>query len=855
MKFRSTLIALAIVAALPAHALYPQWVRTQAAYAYDIRSRASADFNGDGKTDLVTRSANHVIYFWPMPGDGTFPTVAPAVYTGSYLTDMAVADATGDGKVDLIASDTATNSVVVVPSNGDGTFGTPIVSALPIAPTSIQVADFNRDGKADLALRSYSSGVAAIYAGDGAGHFSSRLWQIEITGVAKMVAGDLDGDGNTDLVFLRTQYDLYFGRGDGTFPPPVTIASAAEAYGVLLADLDRDGDAEIISADFNARTVSVIVNNGSRTFSAIVPYPVGNAAPSGDPLDVVAGDFTGDGKVDIVASLANSRSLVTLPGNGNGSLGAPVYSTVPRWNSSTGFLPHYFAPGDFDGDGRVDLVVDELYGVALFRNATGDATLTVHSQYPTISTGQTVRFDLTFTPASSYYPYYQTGPYATGTVTLKDGATVIGTATLQDHAATIEVSSLGAGTHQITASFPGDDAYSPVTSTAVTQTVTAQKTTVTLTSSVAGTAVSYADQWALTATVTSPIDTPLNGSFWLYTDGVRSANTHSGPTTSWTLARTTPGTHEYYVTFEGTATQPPGKSNVVVQQAKKAQSVTTIQTYGSSVHVIRYGEHPELRVELSSEPWGEVPGGNVHLYDGTTLLATIVADNRCCSGGMSVYFTLPLLAAGTHYVRAVYDGNSNFEPSQSAFTRYDVLPAGGFALSVYASPTAMVAAGSYTLPSGGHYDVYRRIGNGAWMKVLATSYSSYNDYDVAPLTVYAYRMEAFDQSNVKIAESNVDMAMRISFTDTPLLPSTTVKAKHVKELVDAVNAVRTAAGLTSISVTDAAVGQRVQMTHLTRLRNGLNEARAVFGAAAIAFAADGTVVRASHLQDLRNALQ
>lgn len=843
------------MAAVPAQALHPQWVRTDAAYVYNVRSSVSADFNGDGKTDLVTRLSNHVLYLWPMPGNGTFPAVAPVAYTGNYLTDLVAADATGDGKVDLITSDTATNSVVVVPSNGNGTFGTPIVSALPFAPTSIQSADFNRDGKADLAVRSYSSGVAAVYAGDGAGHFSSKLWQIDLTGVARMVAGDVDGDGNADLVFRRTQYDLYFGRGDGTFAPPVTIAAPADANVVLLADLDRDGDAEIISADFNARTVSVVVNTGSRAFSAIVPYPVGNGAPFGDPLDVVAGDFTGDGKVDLVATLANSRSLVTLPGNGNGSLGTPVYTSVPRWDYSTDFLPRYFATGDFTGDGRVDLVVDDEYGVALFRNATGDATLTVRSQYPTISSGQTAKFDLTFTPDSSYYPYYEAGPNAAGTVTLKDGATVIGSATLQNNAATIEVPSLGEGAHQITASFAGDASYSPLTSTAITQSVTTQKTTTTLTSGAPGTVVPYSQGWTLTATVTSPIGTPLNGSFRLYKDGVRS-DLQNGPTTSWTLHRTTPGTHEYYVTFEGTDTQPPSKSNVVVQEAKKAQSVTAFGT--SSAQVVRSGEQPEVRVELSSEPWGEAPVGNVRLYDGTTLLATTVANDLYSSSSLAVSFTLPLLSAGTHYLRAVYEGNSNFEASQSGFVRYDILPAAGFGLSAYAAdPTTIVAQGYYNgLPLGGQFDVYRRIGNGAWTKVRSNSFSSsYYDSAVAPLTVYAYRMEAFDHSHVKIGESNVDMAMIVSFTDTPLLPSTPVKAKHVKELLDAVNAVRAAAGLTAISIADAGVGQRTQMTHLTKLRNGLNEARAVFGAAAIAFAADGTVVRARHLQELRDALQ
>jgi hypothetical protein len=867
MTHSRAFLALAILlgfAVLPAHALYPQWTRIDLLSKTEVKDVASIDFNGDGRADVVTRMGDQTVLVWMTAADGTLSRTPVTAYVGQGVADVAVGDATGDGKPDLIIADRSIGRLAVVPSNGDGPLQAAIItSQLWASPEQLLTGDFNRDGKLDVAVFSILGSAAMVLAGDGTGRFGTELWRkFGISDGIRMAAGDLDGDGKLDLLFARkvpetpTQYELYYGAGDGTFDAPVTMASPAGISRVVLADLDADGDAEIVSCEFEPKTLSVIVNNGSRTFGAAMPYAVGSTQ-FGDPLDVMARDFTGDGKVDVVVTLPNSRQLATFPGNGNGSLSAPVLTLVPRHSTTSAMLVYYLAAGDYDGDGRVDLATFDAKGIALFRNQAGDATLELKAQYPTITAGTSAKMLLTLYAASYYaYPFSVNGPPATGTVTLKEGAVTLATGTLQANSATIEVPSLAAGTHQITAYFGGDDLYSAVTSATITQTVTAEKTTTTLVSSVAGTVVSYAEQWRLTATVTSPLAGPLTGELWLFSDGVRSQNSRSGPTGYWDIQRTTPGTHEYYVTFEGTDTQPPSRSEILRQSAKKANSVTGID-YGGTTRVIRYGDHPEVRVHLNSEPWGEVPGGNVRLYDGTTLLATTFADNQCCTGGMDVTFALPLLAAGTHYVRAVYEGSANFESSQSPFVRFEVLPAGGFPLDVYTLGGSIIAAdGFYTLPEGGHYDIYRRIGTGPWILIGASS-SSPSDrvYDAQPLTPYAFRMEAFDSTNVKIAASNVDVAMIVPLFDTPLLPGARVQAKQVKDLVDAVNALRAGVNLAPISIADAGSGQKIKTAHLTKLRTAVNEARAAFGAPAMTFAADGTVVRARHLQDLRDALQ
>lgn len=584
-------------AAVPAHALYPQWIRTDLMKTTVVKSIASGDFNGDGRADLVTRMENQTVLVWMTAADGTLVRTPVTVYTGGEaLADVVVADATGDGKPDLLIPDSSRLAVSVVPSNGDGTFRAAIVSTLLASPGQLETGDFNRDGKVDVAVYGSTGAMAAVYAGDGAGHFGPELWRkTGITSARRMAVGNIDGDARLDLLFSRevpgapTQYDLYYGAGDGTFGEPVPMPSPAGVNRVVLADLDADGDAEIVSCEFTPKTITVIVNNGSRTFGAAMPYPAGTSE-FGDPIDVIARDFTGDGKVDVVVTLPNSRRMATFPGNGNGSLPPGVMTFAPYYSGTTPMLVTYLAAGDYDGDGRVDLATFDHRGVALFRNQSGDASLELKAQYPTVTSGSPARFVVTLVPAG--YENLE-HPAATGTVTLKEGTTTLATGTMQDNTGTIEVPGLAVGTHDVTAYFAGDDLYSPATSATVTQAVTTQKTTVTLTSSMAGKAVSYAEQWRITATVTSPLGGPLNGEVWLYSDGVRSQSSGAGPTAYWDIQRTTPGAHEYYVTFEGTATQPPSKSEILRQTAKKATSVTTID-FGGTTRVIRYGAHPEV---------------------------------------------------------------------------------------------------------------------------------------------------------------------------------------------------------------------------------------------------------------------
>ena len=323
----------------------------------------AGDFNGDGRLDLaVVDNGSNEVSVLLGKGDGTFQSVQQ--YEVGLEPDAIVAgDFTGDGRVDLAVAIENSNGVSVLLGNGDGTFQPPVTYAVGNYPDAIVAGDFNGDGRLDLAVANYGDNTVSVLLGNGNGTFQpARTIPLGDLDPNALVAGDFNGDGRLDLAVAsynestsQDEVAVLLGDGDGTFEPPLAVALGGNAYlpAIVAGDFTGDGHLDVAGANSSDNTVLVLLGNGDGTFQPPVEYPVGL-----QPEDIVAGDFTGNGRLDLAVTDLNpvtyGNEVSVLLGNGDGTFQPRVTYNVP---SNIGLLSDAIVAGDFTGNGRLDLAV------------------------------------------------------------------------------------------------------------------------------------------------------------------------------------------------------------------------------------------------------------------------------------------------------------------------------------------------------------------------------------------------------------------------------------------------------------------------------------------------------------------
>lgn len=161
-----------------------------------------------------------------------------------------------------------------------------------------------------------------------------------------------------------------------------------------------------------------------------------------------------------------------------------------------------------------------------------------------------------------------------------------------------------------------------------------------------------------------------------------------------------------------------------------------------------------------------------------------------------------------------------------------------------------------------HYEIQRSDHNGAYQLLGTTSATSYTDTNVTTGTAYLYRVRAVDAQGFLSELSNVDVSTAMTFTDDPVLAAVTpVKAIHILELRQAVDAVRGSAGLAAASWTDTSLaGIVIKAIHIQELRTALNAALTVVGKPVPSYTdptlmAGTTTVKAAHVNELRQQVK
>jgi hypothetical protein len=181
------------------------------------RITSGADFNGDGRLDLVARRSKGAVFVVPSRGDGTFGTpVGPATNARSLRSITGAGNLVGDAAPDLVG--VKDNSLVVVANRGTFDLGAPIDTGVSLAgaDTILNVGDWNRDGAGDVITRG-ADGALTLFHGNGAGALTPvGVVGSGFAGVGLVPAGDVTGDGFPDLLGTPATGKLMLYAGTGT---------------------------------------------------------------------------------------------------------------------------------------------------------------------------------------------------------------------------------------------------------------------------------------------------------------------------------------------------------------------------------------------------------------------------------------------------------------------------------------------------------------------------------------------------------------------------------------------------------------------------------------------------------------
>jgi FG-GAP-like repeat len=331
----------------------------------------TGDVNNDKKLDLIVACGkSRSITILLGKGEGQFAAAANPINMPHPPNELAAGDVDLDGKLDLAVGTHDSYGIMLFRGSGNGGF-----VSFPVSPVvmrtgdhphthGLALADMNRDDKLDLVSVNSTDNDVSVAFGDGRGGFTRAARSPFPVGPSPypFAIGDVNGDAQLDIVATATAtgpmraqqlalsraLTLLLADGSGGFRSVQLPLRTGEPWFAVINDVNGDNKPDVLVTHHDQNQLTVLLGDGHGAFVEAIssPFDVGGKAFHAAVIDV-----NRDGKMDVMA--AGGDSVRVMLGDGRGAFApGPAIRTGPgSWQ---------MALGDFNGDGKLDLVTSNL---------------------------------------------------------------------------------------------------------------------------------------------------------------------------------------------------------------------------------------------------------------------------------------------------------------------------------------------------------------------------------------------------------------------------------------------------------------------------------------------------------------